>query len=271
MAAPLPTYVQPDYDDAQHLYHYSGNRYLSATQLIDRFKNHFNVQQGKEYMVNRYGGTAQDWGTQWKDTTDKSLTRGNRIHNDNECQSYGRGFEQVNGKIFLVHNIVFAGDTPVYYNLPDGSYPELKLWRHDYRVAGRADKVTFETKYHLSIDPYDENSKPFSLTVRYMHIEDYKTNKVIYTQSFKDKNTGKLRMMLGPLSHLMDCHMVHYTLQLSLYQFMGEYFGFLPGVRRIIHYKHPIEGLGTPDPVVHELPYLRSEVIAMLKHVNQAV
>ena len=74
-------------------------------------------------------------------------------------------------------------------------------------------------------------------------------------------------MMLDPISHLEDCEMTHYTLQLSIYQYMLEFFGYLPGIRRIIHFPHPIEGLGTPSPKPYELPYLRNEVIAMLNHL----
>jgi len=127
----------------------------------------------------------------------------------------------------------------------------LKLWRHDWRIAGRADKPTIET-----IDG-----------IRYMHIEDYKTNKIIRTEGFTERDGAK-RKMLGPISHLEDCELTHYTLQLSLYQYMGEYFGFRPGNRRIIHFQHEIEGLGTPSPKIIELPYLRNEIIMMLKYLN---
>ena len=99
-----------------------------------------------------------------------------------------------------------------------------------------------------------------------MDLDDHKTNKRIRTESYQHWVTGKFTMMLGPLSHLMDCELIHYTLQLSIYQYMGEYHGFFPGRRRLIHHKHPVPGIISTGPKIIELPYLRTEVIDMIKN-----
>lgn len=267
----------PEFEHSSHTYYVrkKSNIYTSATQIVGHFCNEFDTEERAQYMTYRYGQTPEYWRAQWKDINHTSLHRGDKKHQAEEDFLYGRGYSGVNGKIFPVNNYSLYKVPEVvdfqykgykspsctsrqipapYHLLPDGTYPELMFWRHDYKIAGRADKPTFET--------IGDN--------RYLHIEDYKTNARIRKESHYTGKypNGTYQMMLGPLQHLMDCEWYHYALQLSLYQFMGEYFGFKPGVRRIIHFPHEIEGLGTPDPIPYELPYLRDEVIAMLEHLN---
>lgn len=119
-----------------------------------------------------------------------------------------------------------------------------------------------ETELIVNQQSYEIKHHSTSSIVELRIIEDGKTNKRIRDRGYGNKK------MLAPLSHLEDCEMSHYSLQLSIYQYMLEYFGFHPGVRRIIHFPHEIEGLGTPSPAEYELPYLRDEVIAMLTHLK---
>ncbi len=243
-------HVEVQYDDAKHRYYLNNQTYTSATQLIEKFKNHFDTEERSQWMSHRYGNTPEYWRNKWKVENSTSLVRGNKIHNREEKKLYSKGYDLLPYPVPVQERI----SDPVYYNLPDGVYPEMKLWRHDCRIAGRTDKAIIRTlPYRRGIDPID----------RVMDIDDYKTNKKLRTESFQNSR-GEYTMMLGPLSHLMDCEMVHYTLQLSLYQYMGEYHGFLPGKRRIIHYPHPIPGVKACGPKIHQLPYLRNEVIAMI-------
>jgi hypothetical protein len=237
------------YDHPSHKYHLHGTIYRSATQIIEQFVEHFDTEEQSQRMEYRYNAPAEYWKKNWKEENAKSLVRGDRKHAHEEDFMYNRGYARIHDKVFPVFNLqkIYYKSPIHYFKLPDGTYPELKLWRHDWKIAGRADKPTFETINK----------------VRFAHIEDFKTNKRIRDVGFNG------RKMLWPLEHLEDCELRHYTLQLSIYQYMLEYFGFMPGVRRIIHFPHEIEGLGTPKPVEYELPYLRDEVIAMLTHLKQ--
>lgn len=241
--------TEVDYDDTEHKYFLSSWLYRSATQIVEKFINPFNPLETAERMVYRYGMTVEYWLKKWKVHNRISLVRGNRQHNYQEQFLYDRGFDHINGKQFQVFDrrkvkkIKGLG----YETLFDGVYPELKLWRHDWRIAGRVDKPTIET---IS-------------TKRYFHVDDYKTGARIDTEGFRGQT------MLYPLDHLQDCETSHYSLQLSLYGYMAEYFSYSPGQRRLIHFPHEIEGLGTPSPRIIELPYLRDEVISMLTHLKQ--
>lgn len=255
----IDKHIEVDYTDPDHRYFLGQRTYRSATQIIERFYEHFDTEGTAEMMAYKYGQTPEYWKEKWRKHNKKSLERGSLLHNEKEDFLHNRGYDSINGKIFKVHNLELPrlrnewSQPGGYYNLPDGIYPEMKMWHHGWGIAGRVDKPIIET-----ID-----------NIRYMHVDDYKTNAAIRMESFCDRD-GNYRMMLGPLSHLMDCEYYHYSLQLSLYQYIGEYFGFTPGKRRIIHYPHPIPGLGTPKPKIYDnLPYLRQEVEAMLYQLKE--
>lgn len=239
--------TEVQYNDAEHKYFLGTKVYRSATQIVEQFVNRFDTDGQAERMEYQYNMPAKQWKSQWKKINTQSLIRGGTKHNYEEQFMYNRGYASIHGKQFIVFDPKKWYKSAIdYFTLPDGIYPELKLWRHDWKIAGRTDKPTFET---IS-------------SSRYAHVEDFKTNKRIRDRGFDG------RTMLNGLEHLQDCELTHYTLQLSIYQFMLEYFGFKPGVRRIIHFPHEIEGLGTPSPVEYELPYLRTEVLTMLQYLR---
>lgn len=247
------------YDDEEHKYYLRDRVYISATTIVSHFHERFDTKGKAEWMAYRYGKTPEYWIDEWRGINRKSLDRGNDKHDKQERFLYNQGFTSVTGSGRPIHVVKQSPSTRDSHNsstqariipihsLGDGCYPELKLWRHDWGIAGRCDKPTIETIQ----------------STRYVHIEDWKTNKVIETSGYIDR-LGQEKMMLYPLTHLPDCELTHYTLQLSLYQYMFEYFDYEPGIRRIIHFPHEIEGLGIPNPRPYELPYLRDEVESML-------
>lgn len=243
------THHEVSYDNVAHRYYVGDTTYISATQLVSKFHTKFDVIERSEYMAYRYGNTPEYWRTKWKKDNTDSLDRGNGIHNYEENKLYKKGYD------LLPYPVPVQEFRPkVFINLPDGVYPEMMLWRHDCKIAGRADKIIFTTDAKQPVERHK---------IRRMNIDDHKTNKIIRTESFQ--RDGQYDMMLGPLSHLQDCELNHYSLQLSIYQYMGEYHGFYPGWRRIIHHRHLIEGIAGTGPKIIELPYLRDEVIAMIK------
>lgn len=254
------------YDDAAHRYYVGTSTYISATQLIKHFKTPFDAGEWAEWMVYRYGNTKEYWLDKWSKENQQSLVRGNKLHNKQEDRLHKKGYD-------LLPYPVPVRSRPKtnqhYYDMEDGVYTELMLWRHDCGIAGRADKIILRTESCKVFMIGRKRQFPAqSVQNRYLDIDDYKTNKKIRTESYQNPVTKEYTMMLGPVSHLMDCELSHYTLQFSIYQYMGEYFGFQPGKRRIIHFPHPVPGIAASGPQIKELPYLRDEVIAMIKHYN---
>jgi hypothetical protein len=109
-----------------------------------------------------------------------------------------------------------------YKDLPDGVYPELLLWHNKSMTSGTADRVIIETIG----------------SERWVTIEDYKTNKEIKNYNYLDKRTGKPvvnKYMLAPFENLCNCNYWHYQIQLNIYGYMLEAFGFRIRGGSIIH------------------------------------
>ena len=119
-----------------------------------------------------------------------------------------------------------------------------------------------------------------------VNIIDYKTNKEIKTTGFTnwEKITQK---MTGPCAHLDDCNFNHYSLQLSIYMYiiLKHNPRYKPGkmfLHHVIFEKESEDKFGNPipkkdssgDPIVktvvpYDVPYLKSEVIAMINHLKE--
>lgn len=147
-------------------------------------------------------------------------------------------------------------------NLEDGIHLELPLYNNEYQVCGTADRVVIET-----IDG-----------VRYVDIEDYKTNKKIDIASYMDQRTKQFEMLEFPLNHIMNCNFFTYSLQMSTYAYFLERYNFVPRNLTLIHVK--LEECEEAEKIIsanntfykiaeeekYTCPYLKKEVIALLKH-----
>jgi hypothetical protein len=145
--------------------------------------------------------------------------------------------------------------------LTDGVYPEHLVYLKSAGLCGQSDLVEV-------IDGQ-------------VHITDYKTNKEIKTEGYTNWQ-GVTQKMLAPVSHLDDCNLNHYTLQLSMYLYMILKHNprLKPGSLIIHHiqfdtvgedkFGNPITALDSNgDPIVkdvvqYELPYLKQEIITLM-------
>lgn len=263
-----------DYDDSTHTYSYRGRRYLSATQVIEYFSHQFDTDQRAEEHAYRHGMTKEHWIEDWDNTRDQALERGNRIHNLREEIVRARGMDVAFGIPMVVRNINLYPEGQLT-NLPDGIYPELKVWSHKWGVAGRSDKVVFKTVDAKSQVTDWSGWSPSILNdynIRTASIQDYKSNRFIRTRGWLNKD-GSRQMMKYPLEHLEDCAMVHYELQLSEYQVMLEEHGYSVGFREIIHFPHrfkfALPDWPDPPPVAYSLKYRRDDVLSMWTYLKQ--
>lgn len=235
-------------------------------------------EEQAELFAYRHGQTKEYWLKEWEDNRQRALDRGNRLHNLREEIIRNRAFDVVGGIPFRVRNIGQYPENVKLIDLPDGVYPEMKLWRHDYGIAGRADKIILDTEPagYWTVSPPDQPNRqlPSDMYIpprRIAHIQDYKTNRFIRMRSWMDKHGNRL-MMKTPLEHLEDCDWNHYQLQLSIYQYMLEYHDFRPGERTLIHFPRvPQEapsGSIDPLPKHYACKYLRNEVISLLNYLK---
>ena len=231
------------YDDRSHSYYTmigsSKRFYTSCTTVIGKFKEPFDPISKSIAYAAKHGNTPEYWQGVWANKRATACEVGTMIHNMKENALYS--------STTLERPVISTAKVRLlnYHTLEDGIYPELKLWHHFWLIAGRADICVIETI----------NGQ------RYMSIFDHKTNELKH-ESFQFRN-GAYKMMLPPLNGLMDCNMVHYTLQLSLYMYMAEYLGFKPGKMVINNIDKD-----TLNCVPYLITYLKENIEVMLKYAR---
>jgi len=88
--------------------------------------------------------------------------------------------------------------------------PEVIIYSEELKIAGTIDLIIFNKQK------------------KYISLVDWKTNKQINQTSFNSKQKG----IKEPVKNIDDCNFNHYTLQLSIYQYILEK-----------HYNIPVNGL----------------------------
>lgn len=246
--------------------------WLSVTTLIGAFKQPFDAKSmaeksSKNKKSKWFGMTPQDIQDAWKTEALRATTLGTWYHNQREadiCELTTMVREGVEVPIFKPNEIDGVKYAP-NQKLVEGVYPEHFVYLKSAGLCGQSDYVDVV------------NSK--------VNITDYKTNKEIKTESFKNWE-GISQKMKAPVSHLDDCNFMHYALQLSTYMYMilKHNHKLNPGKMTLHHIKFEEAGkdkYGNPiaardcngDPIVEEVipydvPYLKSEVIAIISYLH---
>jgi len=242
--------------------------WISVTSFIGNFKKPFEAdiiaeKSSKNKKSKWYGMKVEDIKNAWKNEANRATTLGSWYHTKQE-----KGYCELNTicrknkEVSIVKPIEIDG---IKYSpnqkLEDGVYPEHLVYLKSSGICGQSDLV--------------------EVINGEVHITDYKTNKEIKTEGFKNWD-GSINKMLPPLSHLDDCNLTHYTLQLSLYMYMILKHNpkLKPGQLTIHHihfetvgedkFGNPITALDSNgDPIVKDvvpytLSYLKPEVISLL-------
>jgi ATP-dependent exoDNAse (exonuclease V) beta subunit len=200
----------------------------------------------------------------WKNEADRATTLGTYYHNQREADLCSFASIERDGVtvpvITPVEEIDGLKQAPLQ-KLDPGVYPEHMVFLKSAGVCGQSDLV--------------------EVVNGHVNITDYKTNKEIKTESFKDWE-GVSEKLLMPVNNLEDCNFNHYALQLSIYMYiiLKHNPKLQPGKMYIHHVVFEEEGkdeFGYPitkydhnnDPVVKEvipmlIPYLKDEVISII-------
>ncbi len=244
--------------------------WMSVTSLISKLKQPFEAEKiaeksSKNKRSKWYGMTKDQILSVWKAESERAITVGNWYHNQREEDLLGLDSIERHGKVIpIMQPLADTSGIKVAPNqrLTDGMYPEHFVYMKSLGICGQSDLVEV-------IDGV-------------VHITDYKTNKEIRSESYKDWE-GLSQKMNHPVSHLDDCNLNHYNLQLSIYMYMILKHNpkLKPGTLMIQHIMFEDEGKdpnGYPilktntdgDPVIkdiiyYDIPYLKDEVLAVVK------
>ena len=178
---------------------------------------------------------------EWGAENLKSQKKGTAFHNHKEGEIYsdnGMNYEGIFAKL--------TEDTDDLSLLHDPEHiviaPELRMFNRENLVSGSADMV------------YIYPSKKID-------INDWKTNKKISVENKYDK-------MKYPLQHLDDCNYNHYRLQVSLYAWMLEQWGYTPNSLKFTHVNID-EDNNILDQVEYHTHYMKKEIENMLAYYKQ--
>ena len=244
--------------------------WISVTSVISKLKQPFDAEKiaeksSKNKRSKWYGMSKDEILAVWKAESDRAINIGNWYHNQREDDILGLSNIERQGKVIpIMHPMHDEGGYKISPNqrLTDGMYPEHFVYMKSLGICGQSDLVEV-------IDGT-------------VHITDYKTNKEIRSTSFKDWE-GLSQKMNPPVSHLDDCNLNHYNLQLSIYMYMILKHNpkLKPGTLMIQHILfederkdangYPILKLdpeGNPmikDIIYYDLPYLKDEVNTLVK------
>ena len=243
--------------------------WTSVTSFISKFKPKFDAKgQAKKSCKNKrskwYGMTQKEILAAWDGETQRAIKLGNWYHNQIEerildCET----IEREGVVVPIIRPIVDSKGVKIApeQKLKDGVYPEHFAYLKSASLCGQADLVTIV------------NGK--------VNITDYKTNKEIKKKGFTNWE-GITSKMYKPLSHLDDCNLMHYTLQLSIYLYiiLKHNPKLKPGKLVIQHVSFEKEGeneFGYPiskyneqgEPIIKEikmynLPYLKDEIDSLV-------
>lgn len=200
------------YYDEPHEYYIDGVKMgLSATKLISNAKKPFDKKYWSKRKADERGVTPDEILAEWDYKAKVSTEKGTVFHNYAENYLSNRVFPYPEDKIRSVKE--FNGDDPVREKF-DKLVPmfnrfherirgimipiksEFVIGDKDLNIAGMIDQIFYNKKSGL------------------LEIWDWKTNKEI-TQSNHWGNK-----FLDPVSHLDECEMNGYSLQLSIYKYI---------------------------------------------------
>ena len=248
--------------------------WLSVTSFIGNFKKPFDAdviaaKTAKSKKSKWYGMTPEDIKAAWKAEALRATTLGTWYHNCREadlCELNDMERHGVTVPVFKPIEKDGCKYSPAQ-KLTDGIYPEHLVYLRSAGICGQSDIV--------------------EVINGEVHITDYKTNKEIKKESYVNWE-GVSQKMLTPVSHLDDCNFWHYALQLSTYMYiiLKHNPKLRPGkitIHHVLFYTEGTDKFGNPitkldnqgEPLVkkivpYDLPYLKTEVINLIKHKQDA-
>ena len=244
-----------------------GIEWKGVTSFIGMFKPKFDqkgvaLKCSKNKRSKWYGKTPKEILQAWEDESQRAITLGNWYHNQREADMLEfKTITRDGVELPIVRPIIEEGlKIAPDQRLSDGVYPEHFVYLKSAGLCGQADLV--------------------EIVNNTINITDYKTNKEIKEVGYTNWE-GITNKMYHPVSHLDDCNLMHYNLQLSIYAYIIKKHNprFKIGKLVIQHVTFEQEGVdenGYPiskyingEPVIanikfYNLPYLKDEVNSLM-------
>lgn len=242
--------------------------WISVTSLVSNFKQPFDAEKtaarvSKSKKSKWFGIKPEKILELWDAEANRATTLGTFYHNQREADLCSLASIEREGVPIPVYKPIEESGIKKApeQKITDGVYPEHMVYLKSAGICGQSDLVEVV------------NGK--------VNIIDYKTNKEIRMESFKDWE-GQSQKLSAPVSHLDDCNYYHYSIQLSIYMYiiLKHNPKLKPGnifIHHIIFEEEGKDEFGYPitkyspegDPIVKEvipieITYLKDEVISIV-------
>jgi ATP-dependent exoDNAse (exonuclease V) beta subunit len=230
------------FDEKTHIYTNinTGERYISGTQLLGKYKEKFDSDAIAERTAKKRGLTKEQILSEWKESANIATTKGTAIHETIESMLM-RIPEKFHSEYSIVAKKALVEIEKVLGNTSNIT-SEMLIWNDKLKIASQSDLVQRYTP------PFCKHE--------IINIIDYKTNKAIDT--YNKYNT----YMLEPLNNLMECEYNIYSLQLSLYAYLLEKMYPQAKIGKLaIMWLNP----HTEEWKTFAVPYMKYDVIRLLQ------
>ncbi len=189
----------------ENIHKYIGDEgeYTPVTYFIKSFQPYVDWEEKCRTKAKKLGITYEELRAQWNVARDSAAAKGTAFHKRMEDVMIADGSVKVQDRTLpLMSYSTFAGiKEDVSMELADNTvYAEKMIWSKNHKICGTADLVQV-------IDGR-------------IHVLDYKTNKKLDKESWRNPRTGSTQKLLKPISDLDDCNFNIYQLQLNTYMYM---------------------------------------------------
>jgi hypothetical protein len=207
----LKPFTEVKFNDIDHSYkHLDGRKLTSVTTVIHEYETPFDEERWLPIKAQEYCIEEYQLKYSWTWLNDHSKFKGSAIHNYIENYFLNKIYEYPSNEIvnfFGYDPIVSSYDHIInkqfnkFYELSVGKLipvrPEMIVYDLDYNISGMIDMIFYNLKEQK------------------LQVWDWKTNKEL-------KLYNKYQKMKGPLSHLDQCEINTYSLQLHTYKHLLE-------------------------------------------------
>lgn len=238
------------------------------------------INRTLDYLYKIYNGKVKEVVKDWKEKTDVSIERGNNIHNhledsinkskDDDGSSnemikplINKGFEVFESKHDLdktdlefhypdIYNRLLA-----YINKGCTIYAEKRIYNSKFFVAGTIDVLIIKGKKFAILDWKTNKDEMMFHSGYYKKIQDKLTGKWIRGTEFVRTDDR----LLSPIDYIQNCKGMIYSLQLSVYAYMMELWGYelVPDGLEIFHIRPNMK------PKLIRIQYLKKEAEKLLE------
>jgi len=199
------------FEEKNHEYtNRNGERYESVSRLLKQLQVPFDKAMMSRIIAMKVSSeegipfekAQTELLKEWDDKRDSSIDKGNYVHDGLEDYTRtGKVWEGLEEPVRYMQEIFKD-----YYRF----YPEVMLYSHKYKVAGRTDIVLQRQKSRIPVCDF----------------ADYKSNEakgIVFDSISRKESRPKHynRFFLPPFDHLEACNYTIYSLQLSIYAFLA--------------------------------------------------